>query len=135
MAHHCFHCVSIIIIFFVSAHAIQVGDAIFGYLPNVQEACLQQRICSLTSKHSCALRGCILAGFGSFPDQGLSMKMILVVVLFEYFTCLPVENYRGHFLEKMQPDMEQVQKLPAQGAREARPFAAEATFLYCFHIC
>ena len=37
-----------------------------------------------------------------------------------------VENYLGHFLEKLQKISKKYKKMPAKGAREARPFVAEA---------
>lgn len=37
-----------------------------------------------------------------------------------------VENYLGHFLEKLQKIWKKYKRLPAKGAREARPFVAEA---------
>ena len=48
-----------------------------------------------------------------------------------------MENYLGHFLEKLQKIWNKYNKLPAKGAREARPFVAEAicyTFFILFAI-
>ena len=39
-----------------------------------------------------------------------------------------MENYLGHFLEKLQKIWKKYKKLPAKGAREARPFVAGAFF-------
>ena len=49
----------------------------------------------------------------------------------------PVKNYLGHFLEKLQNIWKKYKTLPAKGAREARPFVAEAvlcTFSIFFAI-
>ena len=42
-----------------------------------------------------------------------------------------VENYLGHFLEKLQKISKKYKKLPTKEAREARPFVDEANFCTC----
>ena len=59
--------------------------------------------------------------------------------LFENFRAglQAVENYMGHFLEQLQKIWKKYKQLPAKGAREARPFVAEAiccTFSIFFAI-
>ena len=71
---------------------------------------------------------CVFQGFaGLLSTFPCAASMFL-------FGLFVVENYLGHFLEKLQNIWKKYKQLPAKRAREARPFVAEAVFLYFFHI-
>ena len=65
------------------------------------------------------------------PQNGRAPRdMVLCVSWFGQ----AVENYLGQFLEKLQKIWKKYKKMPAKGAREARPFVAAAIVFCTFSI-